>query len=155
MLHEAGIESCYVEYNSEYDDGHAWVIAKIGDHYFHVDTTWDDGDVVTYDWFLKTDEEIKPKDSHHLWSIGVPSSLHRFQSVRMPACEDKMGDVNLDSIVDGRDATEILTNYAMASVGDEMNIDIVLSDCDFNGMIDARDASAVLTAYAKSSVEQE
>ena len=73
----------------------------------------------------------------------------------MPACEDKMGDVNLDSIVDGRDATEILTNYAMASVGDEMNIDIVLSDCDFNGMIDARDASAVLTAYAKSSVEQE
>ena len=150
MLHEAGIESCYV-----YSEDHAWVIVRLGDHYFHVDTTWDDGDVVTYDWFLKTDEEIKPKDSHHLWSIGVPSSLHRFQSVRMPACEDKMGDVNLDSIVDGRDATEILTNYAMASVGDEMNIDIVLSDCDFNGMIDARDASAVLTAYAKSSVEQE
>ena len=65
-----------------------------------------------------------------------------------------MGDVNGDDIVDGRDATDILTAYAKASVGDDMDTDKVIADFDYNGKIDARDATAVLTAYAKASASE-
>ncbi|MBP7187270.1 MAG: leucine-rich repeat protein [Ruminococcus sp.] len=148
MLHEAGFESSYV-----YSEDHAWVIVKVGDHYFHVDPTWDDGNVINYEWFMKTDDELKNKESHEEWSLGRPSSLHDFQSLKMPSCTDRMGDVNTDGIVDGRDASMILKAYAQASLGDETDIDTVLADFDFNGNIDARDASAILTAYAKNSAE--
>ena len=151
MLHEAGVESCYVD-----TDTHAWVIVKLGDHYFHVDPTWDDNDedITTYNWFMKADSEIKDDPSHSNWKMRCPSIMHNFQWEKMPACEDKMGDVNGDDIIDGRDATDILTAYAKASVGDDMDADKVIADFDYNGKIDARDASAVLTAYAKASASE-
>ena len=65
-----------------------------------------------------------------------------------------MGDVNNDMIVDARDASDILTGYAMMSVGDDSDLDPVLADYDFNGHIDAIDASKVLTDYAKSSADK-
>ncbi len=69
------------------------------------------------------------------------------------------GDVNCDSIIDGRDATAILTYYAFSSAdnsaaettGLESGINL-LGDFNSDGIIDARDASDVLTHYAQSSV---
>ncbi len=150
MLHEAGVESCYVD-----TDTHAWVIVKLGNHYFHVDPTWDDNDedITTYNWFMKADSEIRDDPSHSNWKMRCPSVMHNFQWEKMPACEEKMGDVNSDDIVDGRDATDILTAYAKSSAGGENSVDTIIADYDYNGIIDARDASAVLTAYAKASVE--
>ena len=150
MLHEAGVESCYVDTAS-----HAWVIVKLGNHYFHVDPTWDDNDedITTYNWFMKTDSEIKDDPSHAGWKMRCPSIMHNFQWEKMPACEDKMGDVNGDDIIDGRDATDILTAYAKSSAGGDNDVDTIIADYDYNGIIDARDATAVLTAYAKASVE--
>ena len=151
MLHEAGIESCYVDTAS-----HAWVIVKLGDHYFHVDPTWDDNDedITTYNWFMKADSEIKDDPSHSNWKMRCPSIMHNFQWEKMPACEDKMGDVNGDDMIDGRDATDILTAYAKSSAGGENSVDAIIADYDYNGIIDARDATAVLTAYAKASASE-
>ena len=150
LLHEAGIKSCFV-----YNDDHAWVIAEVGGHWFHIDPTWDDGDVLNYDWFMRNDAQIKDKDMHGSWKLLAPSALHRFQWYSLPKCNDIMGDVNSDGMVDGRDASAILSAYAKASLGEELEVDMVLSDYDFNGIIDARDASAVLTEYAKSSVDSD
>ncbi len=148
LLHEAGFESCYVN-----NPDHAWVIANIGGHYFHVDPTWDDLDVTIYDWFMRSDDQIRINSDHMEWEIRTPSSLHSFQKGETPKCTDHMGDVNNDMIVDARDASDILTGYAMMSVGDDSDLDPVLADYDFNGHIDAIDASKVLTDYAKSSAD--
>ena len=150
LLHEAGINSCYVSNND-----HAWVIAEIGGHYFHVDPTWDDMDTIIYDWFLRTDDQITFDKDHSEWKLTMPSAMHSFQWDYLPACEEKMGDVNSDGIVDGRDATDILTAYAKAAVGAETEIDSVLADVDFSGRITAADASKVLTEYAKESAESD
>ncbi|MBP7187271.1 MAG: leucine-rich repeat protein [Ruminococcus sp.] len=149
LLHEAGIESCYVGTTD-----HAWVIVKLGDHYFHVDPTWDDGTDVVYDWFLDSDDEIKDDPSHAGWKLMCPSELHSFQWEKMPKCTDKMGDVNEDDILDGRDASAILNGYAKTSAGGDSDIDSIIGDYDFNGVVDGRDASAVLTAYTKASSVQ-
>ena len=64
------------------------------------------------------------------------------------------GDVNSDGVIDGRDATSVLTDYAKTSV--DKNAVSYLNECfaDFNddGVIDGRDATSILTFYAKSSV---
>lgn len=149
MLHEAGIQSCLVE-----NRDHAWVIVTLGGHNFHVDVTWDDGDVVDYEWFLKTDNEIKPDSLHSTWDVIKPSKLHEFQTDTTPICGEKMGDVNGDDVVDGKDASEILSSYAKASAGAEPTADTILSDFNFNGKVDAADASAILRYYSENSVSQ-
>ena len=129
------------------------VIVKLGDHYFHVDPTWDDGDdIITYDWFMKSDSEIDGKDYHTNWKLYCPSSMHSFQWNEMPQCRDIMGDVDDNRIIDGRDATAILTSYAKTSVGGKEEVDSILADFNYDGIVDGRDASAVLSYYAKSSV---
>lgn len=147
LLHEAGIESCYV-----FTETHAWVIAKVGGHYFHIDPTWDDVSTIRYDWFMLSDDQVAVDKSHTGFETKIPSDLHSFQWTEMPKCSEKMGDVNGDGIIDGNDATAILSSYAKASAGGEMTVDMTLADVNFNGRVDAADASAVLTKYAKSSV---
>ncbi len=149
MLHEAGIESCYVQ-----TETHSWVIAKIGDHYFHVDTTWDDGDTVIYDWFMRSDSQIQINNIDHTnWELCCPSSLHSFQWNELPQCNDIMGDVDGNEIIDGRDASAILTSYARTSAGEKEEVDSILADFNFDGIVDGKDASAVLTYYSISSVD--
>ena len=64
-----------------------------------------------------------------------------------------LGDFSGDGVIDGRDATDILTLYAKSSAGgntataEEMNKGDVTKD----GVLDGRDATAVLTYYAKTS----
>ena len=149
MLREAGLESWYVR-----TPGHAWVIVKAGNHNFHVDATWDDdGDTVSYEWFMKSDAQIYGKDNHTGWVTEIPSELHKFQKKDMPVCTSIMGDVNEDGVADGRDASEILSYYAKLSVEGTADIDTVLADFNFDGKINAVDASLVLTDYADASAE--
>ncbi len=68
----------------------------------------------------------------------------------------KLGDVNADNIIDGRDATAVLTYYAITSTGGNFdNADFHAEYADYNadGIVDARDATAIITYYAKSSTE--
>lgn len=64
-------------------------------------------------------------------------------------------DADKNGVVDGRDATLVLTHYAKISAGGEGVLDediIPYCDMDSNDIIDGRDATEILTYYAKSSV---
>ena len=71
---------------------------------------------------------------------------------------DKLGDANLDGIVDGRDATLILTEYVKSSTNGGAAFASspgakAVADVDGNGIIDGRDATSILTYYAYISVD--
>ena len=63
-----------------------------------------------------------------------------------------IGDVNNDGIIDARDATEVLTDYARTSTGSESKLSRQIADINNDYVIDARDATLILTYYAKTSV---
>lgn len=67
-----------------------------------------------------------------------------------------IGDVNLDGIIDGVDASAILTAYTKSSVaGGKLGLDDrqkSAADVNFDGIIDGVDATHTLTFYAKASV---
>lgn len=74
---------------------------------------------------------------------------------------DDMGtlcmDVNYDSIIDGRDATMVLTEYAQTSVGKSASFTETqrfIADTNLDGIVDGRDASAILTTYAYNSTHK-
>ncbi|HQM00297.1 MAG TPA: dockerin type I domain-containing protein [Ruminococcus flavefaciens] len=66
-----------------------------------------------------------------------------------------MGDVTGDAIIDARDATDVLTEYAKTSTGQESKYteeQKKSADVNNDNIIDGRDATAILTYYAKTSV---
>ena len=66
-----------------------------------------------------------------------------------------LGDVTGDSIIDGRDATDVLTDYAKTSTGQESKYteeQKTAADVNKDNIIDGRDATNILTYYAKISV---
>ena len=71
----AGIESYLVVKSGV----HAWNIIKLGDHYFHVDASWDDNEGYgnfSYDYFLLSDSEMKALGgAHSSWSLSHPSIM--------------------------------------------------------------------------------
>lgn len=149
LLHEAGIETYYIKAPT-----HAWNVVNVDGHYFHVDSTWDDdGDTISYDWFMKADNEIISDKAHSEWKLLCPSALHDFQTGTLPKCTDIMGDVDENGIVDGNDATAVLTSYVKASTGEKPTVDVTLSDVNFNGRTDAADASEILRKYAENAVK--
>lgn len=65
-----------------------------------------------------------------------------------------LGDINDDLIIDGRDATAVLTEYALQSAGKEQTFtEKQMKAADVNGddIVDGRDATLILTYYAKTS----
>lgn len=65
-----------------------------------------------------------------------------------------MCDVNFDGVVDGRDASEVLTEYAIISVGNEplfTETQRYVADVNGDGMITATDASDIITYYTNES----
>ena len=73
--------------------------------------------------------------------------------------DNKAGDINCDGILDGRDASAILSYYAKRAVGKEYSAEErglelgvgTLGDYDGNSTIDARDASELLRTYVEAS----
>lgn len=132
LLNEAGIETYYVCSNN-----HIWNVVKLGGHYFHIDTTWDDGES-SYNWFLKSDNEIRTEtSSHSYWKLKTPSSLHIFQKDTLPECAYSMGDCNTDGDISIADAVG-MNMYLMGTKSVSAD-DIVLYDLDFSGNVDVFD----------------
>lgn len=133
LLNSAGIETYYL-----ISDNHTWNIVKLGGHYFHSDTTWDDGDVIGYDWFLKSDSETLAETSaHSVWNFRTPSVLHNFQKETLPECKYSMGDLNTDGEINIADLV-LLKKYltGQSSVSKD---DIVLADLTYDGVTDIFD----------------
>ncbi|MDE6035927.1 MAG: leucine-rich repeat protein [Ruminococcus sp.] len=133
LFNTAGIESYYIE-----SKNHAWNIVKAGNNYFHVDTTWDDGETVSHEWFLKSDEELRESGgSHAEWSADIPSSLHHFQKNILPECVYSMGDVNQDKRLSIADMVILKRNILNKN---DIDYDgFVLADLTFDGVVDAFD----------------
>lgn len=132
LFNYAGIETYYIQ---SFD--HAWNIVKIGSHYFHVDSTWDDGDTIAYNFFMKSDSEIKDDGSHNSWNAYIPTSLHSFQKNGTPECKYQVGDVNTDGNLNIADAVK-MTKYLL-NAETETADNLVLYDLDFDGRIDVFD----------------
>lgn len=70
LFNELGIPTKYVV--GEVESGpHAWNLVQIDNEWYHVDVTWNDplpdrGNKVRYDYFLKTDQEMK---LDHVWAV--------------------------------------------------------------------------------------
>ncbi|MCM1131934.1 MAG: leucine-rich repeat protein [Ruminococcus flavefaciens] len=133
LLNEAGMETYYVRSNN-----HIWNIVKLGGHYFHVDSTWNDSEADSTAWFLKSDDEIRTETSSHSeWNLSVPSSLHSFQGDTMPECAYSMGYCNTDGEISVADIVK-MNRYILGAV-DISPDDSVLFDLDFNGDVDIFD----------------
>lgn len=78
LMQQLGIPCYYCTGYSGED--HAWNIVRIGDEYYNVDTTWDDTDPVTYDYYNKTDADF------------VGTHVRTGLSVYLPACGNVSGD---------------------------------------------------------------
>lgn len=65
-----------------------------------------------------------------------------------------MGDSNGDKIVDGKDASNVLTIYSKSSVGNYSISASQKQKCDVNcdGIVDGKDASEILSYYSFASV---
>lgn len=133
LLNRAGIETYYL-----LGDDHAWNVVKIGNHYFHSDTTWDDGDTISHDWFLKSDSEmIAETISHSVWNFRTPSSMHSFQKEILPECRYSMGDLNTDGEINMADL--VLLNKYLNGQGSIHADDIILADLTYDGITDIFD----------------
>lgn len=171
LLHEAGIECCYVNTKN-----HAWNLVKLGDDWFHSDTTWDDGKNITYGWFLCPDSEMS-SDSKKGFKITLPSYLHTFQPDELPVCNRIMGDIDKDSEITFSDVSAIYNNIVNGekySYISDLTFDGKLSysdvaaalklipdnehcmgDVNGDGKVDSSDASAVLAEYSRLSTNSE
>ncbi|MBO5105036.1 MAG: transglutaminase domain-containing protein, partial [Ruminococcus sp.] len=119
---------------------HAWNVIKLGNHYFHSDTTWDDSNdkEISYEWFLKSDNEMKAETvSHGSWKLFAPSALHSFQGEELPVCAYSMGDMNTDGNVNIADLVEM--NRYILNKPSENGYDVVLADLNYDGFSDAFD----------------
>lgn len=144
----AGIESYLVHQAGV----HAWNIIKLGDHYFHVDATWDDGKGVgnrKYNYFLLSDDEIKSKggDSHSYWSLSCPSSLFTYDYGPVPLSNYMLGDINKDGTIDATDLT-LLQNYLLGN-GSINKGDAILADLNYDGVVDTFDLVVLRQKFNK------
>lgn len=78
------------------------------------------------------------------------------------AGNDNMGtlcmDVNYDGIIDGRDASMVMTEYAQTSVGKPGSFSDTqrfISDTNLDGVVDGMDAAEILAVYAYNSTHDE
>lgn len=130
LCNSAGIETYYI-----HSSDHAWNIVKIGGQYFHIDSTWDDGDDISYSWFLKSDSEMT--DSHGSWSAYIPTSLHNFQKDGTPECKYQIGDVNKDGEISVADLVKM--NRWLLGAETEYTDNIILYDINVDGDADVFD----------------
>ncbi|MCM1131856.1 MAG: leucine-rich repeat protein [Ruminococcus flavefaciens] len=129
LCNYAGIETYYV-----HSSDHAWNIVKIGGHYFHIDSTWDDSEG-SYAWFLKSDSEMT--DSHGIWNAYAPTSLHSFQKNGTPECRYQLGDVNTDGEISVADLVKM--NRFLLNAETDTADNAVLYDLDYDGRTDVFD----------------
>lgn len=89
-------------------------------------------------------------------TVGIVSMAY-IQRVPEQTAEVQIneGDVNDDHVVDGRDASAVLSDYSKISAGkttDFSESQQKAADANKDGVLDARDATTILSFYANQSV---
>ena len=72
IMNKLNITTYYVTGTSQ-GENHAWNIIKLGNGYYNIDLTWDDGKIVTYKYFNKTDSEFSSTHERSEKSLNLPS----------------------------------------------------------------------------------
>lgn len=72
IMNKLNITTYYVTGKSQ-RESHAWNIVKLGNGYYNIDLTWDDGKIITYNYFNKTDYEFSKTHERSEKSINLPS----------------------------------------------------------------------------------
>lgn len=127
MMLEAGIDCRVIT-----GDDHAWNIVQIGDYYYFIDTTWDDGDngEKYYTYFLK-----HAFDDHTIDTTEFPDSFFEAYPIAsadyVPTEADiktyTPGDINGDGSVNNKDLVRLLQYIKGKST------DVVDDALDVNG----------------------
>lgn len=81
MLNKLNIPVKFV-FGSSDSQSHVWNMVKLGDYWFHLDTTWDDpmpdrDNIVSYNYYMLTDEEIR-KDHDIEENQNLPSTKIKY-----------------------------------------------------------------------------
>lgn len=76
LLSKVGIEAHYIQSLKML---HAWSLVRIGNNYYHVDTTYDDPSYdtlgnVKHDYCIVSDTQLKADGVHHDWICGLKAS---------------------------------------------------------------------------------
>lgn len=82
MLKKLGIPVKLVSGTSDSNQPHIWNLVKLGDYWFHLDTTWDDPvpdkkETVSYNYYLLTDDEIS-KDHKISKNQNLPKAYKKY-----------------------------------------------------------------------------
>lgn len=143
----AGIESYFVVKSGV----HGWNIIKLGDHYFHVDATWDDGKGVgnrKYDYFLLSDSQVEALGgAHSSWSLSCPTILFTYDYGPVPLSNYMLGDINKDGTIDATDLI-LLQNYLLGN-GSINKGDAILADLNYDGVVDTFDLVVLRQKFNK------
>lgn len=135
---------CY--YCSGYaGENHAWNIIKLDDGYYNVDTTWDDTNPSTYDYFNLSDADIRKDHARKELSIYLPAC--NGEAHRKPFLESSMDQgnpvMNMPPVLRTLEETgfskdDVITNlndyfdnnYSVLSKldGDNISYNMVISD---------------------------
>ena len=87
---------------------------------------------------------------------AVTLSMNNLNNDKVFALENPLGDVDGNGVIDGVDASTILSYYAQISTNhDGTTPELRSGDVDGNGVIDGVDASAVLSYYAYISANHD
>lgn len=100
VLQQLGIPCYYV--TGYAGENHAWNIVQLEDGYYNVDSTWDDTDPNTHDYFNCSDDDYK-KDH-----------ARRYLSIYLPPCN---GEKYRDLITDSKDNEDTASPENLISVG--------------------------------------
>lgn len=97
---------------------------------------------------------IHRKNTKLIAFTALTAVIVAFSSAIIPVDANAIivGDVDGDGTITLSDATAILTEYSMLSVGNAPTISSEISDVDGDGAITLSDATAVLTYYSECSV---
>lgn len=72
---------------------HIWNIVKLGDYWFHLDTTWNDSlpdnDTISYDYYMLTDKEIL-KDHSIAENLDIPKATKYYYEYLKELSQDKI-----------------------------------------------------------------
>lgn len=98
-------------------------------------------------------DEYQRKISLFMYLYGIDADKVLFDGIVYNA-----GDVNRDTIIDARDASAVLTEYAQTSTGKAPTFTgarFHAADINKDGVLDGRDASAILSYYTYTSTSTE
>ncbi len=117
-------------------------------YYYNFGTAIENKQEITREEYLEKDKLVYAPDEKQ----DVILFKDWYSGMRLS--DIQLGDVTDDGIIDGRDATAVLTEYAMTSTGkkSQFNEDqIKAADVNKDNIVDGRDATTILTYYAYTS----